>query len=90
MKKKRIENFESVSREELAHMAKHVKKALKLHKISKQKTSSRKGKKIDKSFKAKDKGYSKGKTIKCFNCEGLVHVSIDCPSPKDIKRIHVD
>lgn len=33
--KKRIEKFESVSREEVAHMAKHVKKALKLHKRSK-------------------------------------------------------
>ena len=43
-------------------------------------------KKIEKSSKEKDKGYFKGKKIECFNCEGLRHVSSDCPSPKDINK----
>ena len=41
---------------------------------------------MKKSSKEKDKEYSKGKKIECFNCEGLGYVSSDCPSPKDINK----
>ena len=39
----------------------------------------------DKTSKEKDKGFSKGKKVECFNYGGLRHFAIDSSRPKDIK-----
>ena len=44
------------------------------------------GKRLENNFKEIDKGFSKGKKIKCFNCGRLGHLSSNYPSPKDIKK----
>ena len=38
------------------------------------------------SSNEKGKGSSKGKKVKCFNCEGLGHFANDYPIPKDINK----
>ena len=60
---KETKKSESVSREELAHMAKCVKETLKLDQISNRKQDSRNEKIFDKSFKEKDKDTPKGKRL---------------------------
>ena len=40
----------------------------------------------EQSSKEKDKGFSKGKKVECFNYRGLWHFATNCPSPKDIKK----
>ena len=59
---------------------------MKFYRRANRKQDSRKGKKSKKIFKEKDKRFSKGKKINCFNCGGLGHISSDCLSPKDIKK----
>ena len=60
---KETKKSESVSREELVHMAKCVKETLKLDKISNRKQDSRNEKIFDKSFKENDKDTPKGKRL---------------------------
>ena len=59
---------------------------MKFYRRANRKQDSGKGKKSEKIFKEKDKRFSKGKKINCFNCGGLGHISSDCLSPKDIKK----
>ena len=83
---KETKNLKDLTRDKLVHMAKQIKQAMILKTRSNKNQDSIKGKQINNSSKEKGKGISKGKRIKCFNYGGLGHFSIDCPSPKDIKK----
>lgn len=81
-----FENSKKLGREELVHMEKCVKEALKYQRRSNRKLDPRKEKGFEKFGKEKGKGSFKGKKVECLNCGGLGHVSIDYPSPEDIKK----
>ena len=57
---------------------------MKFHKKTNRKQDFRKGKGPEYTFKEKDKGFSKGNKIECFNCGGLF---LDRPSPKISKSL---
>ena len=77
----------NITRDELTHMTKRIKKVMKFNKKFYKNQESRKWKRLNEQLsKEKDKGSSKGKKVECFNCGGLGHFTIDCPSPKDIKK----
>lgn len=59
---------------------------MKFYKKINRKQNSRNGKRVENNFKEIDKGFSKGKKIKCFNFGGVGHLSSDCPSPNDILK----
>ena len=77
----------NIARDKLAYMAKRIKKVMKFNKkFFKNQESGKEKRPNDKSSKENDKGSSKGKKVECFNCGGLRHFTIDCPSPKNIKK----
>ena len=86
-----IEMSYNIARDELAHLAKKIKKVMKFNKRFYKNQESGKGKRLNeqtpqKSSNDKGKGSSKGKKIECFNYRGLRQSSNDCPSSKDVKK----
>ena len=76
-----------ITRDELAFMAKRIKRVMKFNKRFYKNQESGKWKGPNKqSSNEKGKGSSKGKKVKCFNCGGLGHYAQYCPSPKDAKN----
>ena len=67
-------------------MPKHVSEALRFQKRPNRKHDRGNGKRFGKSFKEKNKGYSKGKKVNCFNRGRMGHVSSNSLSPKGIKK----
>ena len=84
--KKEIENLYDLIKDELAYRVKWIKKAMRINRKSNKNQNFGKVKQTHRSSKENDKGFSKGKNIECFNCGGLRNLTIDCLSPKDIKK----
>ena len=82
MKKKNIQMSYNITKDELAHMAKRIKKIMKFNKKLYKNQESVKGKRLEKSSNEKGKSSSKGTKIECFNCGGLRHFATGYPSPK--------
>ena len=76
-----------ITRDELAFMAKRIKRVMKFNKRFHKNQEFGKWKGPNKqSPNEKGKGSSKGKKVECFTFGGLGHYAHDCPSPKDIKK----
>ena len=85
---KDIEIPYDITRDELAYMAKMIKRVMKFNKRFYKNQESRKRKRLnEQSSNEKEKGSSKDKKVECFNCGGLRHYAHDCRSPKDIKSL---
>ena len=85
--KRYIEMPYNITRDELGHMAKRIKKVVKFNKRFYKNQESRIGKRPnEQSSKENDKGSSNAKKVECFNCGGLGHFTIEYPNPKDIKK----
>ena len=84
---KELEMINDLTRDELAHMAKRIKRAMRLTKKTNKDQESGKRKSTNKFSKENYKGTSKDKKIKCSNYGGLRHFATNCPSsnPKDMK-----
>ena len=84
---KDIEIPYDITRDELAYMAKMIKRVMKFNKRFYKNQESGKRKRLnEQSSNKKEKGSFKDKKLECFNCGGLRHYTHDCPSPKDIKK----
>ena len=88
-KKKYIKMSYDITRDELAHIAKTIKKVMKFNKKFYKNKESRKRKNKQmpqKSSNDEGKSSFKGKKIERYNCRGLGHCANDCPSLKDAKK----
>ena len=78
----------NITRDELAHLAKRIKKIMKFNKRFYKNQESRKRKRPnEQSSKEKDKGSSKGKKVECFNYGGLRHSLPIVLTPKISKSL---
>ena len=76
-----------ITSDELAHMAKRIKRVMKFNnKYYKNQESRKRKRPNEQSSNKKRKGSSNGKKVECFNCGGLGHYAQYCPSPKDAKN----
>ena len=73
----------NITKDELAHMAKRIKKVMKFNKRFYKNQEFGKWKDLmNNHLMRKEKAFSK----ECFNYGELWHFAIDCPIPKDIKN----